>query len=231
MSLERSSGQNTALKRLDIWNSAFNDFSEPLCNLNLESFTVGGCRNVHDTTLQGCHQNSTKSLTIRNCPTTDALDPSAFYSAPLTDLAIWSNINHVNRTLLNHWPLMLSLYLDGHIRRIQKEDIESLNELEYLNLSGNQISFVDDEAFNKNLNLNNIHFGYTDTFTHLSSSLKNLTHLSSLTLPDMTCSCPTMGAMKGGNYSYSSMFIGGNCKNVSGKSIKTYLNNDINACP
>jgi len=222
-------GQNTALKRLDIWNSAFNDFSEPLCNLNLETFTVSGCRNVHDTTLQGCPQNSTTSLAILNCPTTDALDPSAFYSAPLTGLQIWGNINYVNRTLLSHWPKITSLDFNGRIRRIQKEDFTGLTELEYLDLTRNQISFVDDEAFNSNPKLKSIQFGNTDTFAHLSPSIKNLTQLNSLALPDMTCSCPTMGSLKGGNY--SSMYIRGNCKNVPGKSIETYLKNDLNACP
>ena len=222
-------GQYTALKRLDIDRSAFNDFSEPLCNLDIETFTVSACKNVHDTTLQGCPQNSTKSLAILNCPTTDALDPSAFYSAPLTGLQIWGNINHVPRTLLSHWPHITSLDFNGHIRRIQKEDFEGLTELEFLDLTRNQLSFVDDEAFNTNLKLRSLEFGLTDTFAHLSPSIKNLTHLFTLQLPDITCSCATMGALNGGNY--SSMYIDGDCKNIPGRSIKTYLNSDIKACP
>ena len=74
-------GQSTALHALHIYNCAFGDFYEVLCNLDLTEFIVNTCWNVHDTTLQGCRQNNTVLLNIEKCATTNALDPSAFYNA------------------------------------------------------------------------------------------------------------------------------------------------------
>ena len=113
---------------------------------------------------------------------------------------------------------------------IQKGYFEALTELHELYIeSNNAITFVDNEAFKTNLNLNQLLFSSYGSLNNLSPSIKNLTLLKTLSLPDMTCSCATMGALKGGNY--SSMTIEGNCKNIPGESIKSYLNNDISACP
>jgi len=74
-------GQTSALKNMEIKRCEFGDFSEILCNVDLEKFSVSWCKNVNDTTLQGCPQNKTTSLTIQNCPITEAFDPRAFYTA------------------------------------------------------------------------------------------------------------------------------------------------------
>jgi len=221
--------QHTALHTLTIENCAFSDFSEVLCNLDLILLSLNMCWNVNDTTLQGCPQNHTVSLKIQDCATTDALDPSAFYNAPVRDLVLTGNINLVPRSLFNHLPNLKTLHLKGHMQRIQKDDFEDLTELQFLEInSNNTITFVDNEAFKTNLKLNQLQLSYS-SLNNLSPSIKNLTLLETLSLPDMTCSCATMGALKGGNY--SSMYIYGDCKNIPGQSIKSYLNNDITACP
>jgi len=221
-------GQTTALKSLSMTNCAFGDFSEVLCNLDLAMLTLYECSNVNDTTLQGCVQNNTNSLQINDCNTTDAFDPSAFYNAPVTQFELWgNNINHVPRMLLNHWPNLTSITLGNHINSIQNEDFKVFTELVVLDIFSRNITFVGDEAFNTNLKLERLYIPFY-TAVKLSPSIENLTHLETLQLPDMTCSCATMGALQGGNY--SSMYITGNCKNIPGQSIKTYLNNDIISC-
>jgi len=88
---------------------------------------------------------------------------------------------------------------------------------------------VDDEAFNTNLKLEEINLARSFSLSNLTQSIIHLTHLNTLIIPDMMCSCATMGALQGGNY--SSVDITGHCKNIPGKSIKAYLVNDITACP
>lgn len=221
-------GHHTSLKMLEIMFCGYEDFSEPLCNLDIESFIVSSSGSVHDTTLQGCPQNNTKYLSIINCLTTDALDPSAFYSAPLQQLTLWGTMQHVPRQMLMHWPNIDWIELKGQIQSIQKDDFEGLTKLTTLRLFENQISVVDDDAFNTNIELNFVWFRQTDALTHLPQSLKNRTHLNSLLLPDMTCSCATMGNLKGGNF--ASVSVSGDCNNIPGTSIASYLNNDVNAC-
>jgi len=222
-------GQTKALNILAIYNSAFSDFSEVLCNLDLGDFSVNMCWNVNDTTLQGCSQNNTVTLEIQNCATTDALDPSAFFNAPLEGLKLSGHMNRVPRGLLSHWPYLATIYLTGDINGVQNDDFNHLTDLNHLVIVSDTITFLDNEAFNTNLKLQQLGFEGRGLLNNLPSSIKNLTLLTSLELPDMTCSCATMGALKGGNY--SSMYVSGNCKNIPGKSIKTYLNKDITACP
>ena len=225
-------GQTTALTYLDIENCALDDFFEILCNLDLARLTLNRCRNINDTTLNGCPQNNTKTLHIVDCGITDAFDPSAFYSATLTELKLWRNISYVPQTLLRHWPDIRTINIDGHFRGIQREDFlrRGLTELWHIYISGDRsITVVDKEAFDTNLKLEHLRISNYDTFAQLTPSIKYLTHLKQLILPDMSCSCVAMGALKGGNY--SSVDIWGNCKNTPGKSIKAYLQNDIIACP
>ena len=222
--------QTTALKYLDIENCALDDFSEILCNLDLAILTLNRCRNINDTTLKSCPQNNTKALHIVGCGITDAFDPSAFYGAPLTELKLWGNISHVPQTLLRHWLDIRTINLDGHFRGIQREDFRGLTELWHLYISGDRsITVVDKEAFDTNLKLEHLRISNYDTFAQLTPSIKYLTHLKQLVLPDMSCSCVAMGALKGGNY--SSVDIRRNCQNTPGTSIKAFLQNDIIACP
>jgi len=219
----------TELKYLSIYSSAFGDFSEVLCNLGLSRLYLYMCWNVNDTTLQGCPQNNTDNLAIEFCAITKAFDPSAFYSAPVMRLELSGDIDSVPRTLLRHWPNLNSVDLDGHIHIIQKEDFEGLTELKRLSISAHDnITFVDDEAFNANLKLSYLALSPYGSLARLSSSIKNLTLLQQLYLPNMTCSCATIGALKGGYY--QSVDITGQCKNIPGKSIKAYVTNDISSC-
>ena len=223
-------GQTTALRKLFINSCAFGDLSEVLCNLDLKVFVVDNCRNVHDTTLQGCPQNNTDQLWIKSCSTTDALDPSAFYSAPLTQFWLSSrNTTHVPKAQLTHWPNLTSIFFDTNINQIQKADLEVLTELRKLYTSIGTIRFIDDEVFDKNLKLEILSLGSYHPDAHVTASIKHLTRLRQLTLPDIPCSCTTMGVLKGGNY--STMSIRGRCFNIYDKDIQAYLNNDIMACP
>ena len=224
-------GHATNLKYLDIYNCAFSDYSEILCNLALGRLSLIRCQKVNDTTLQGCHQHLANALHVIDCGTTDAFDPSAFYSAPLTELTLRGNISHVPQTLLHHWPQIRTITLTGHIRGIQREDFKGLSELRHLSISGDtSITYVDNEAFNTNLKLEQLSILNYDTFSQLTPSIKHLTNLKQLVLPDMLCTCVSMGDLKGGNY--SSVDIRGNCKySIPGQSIKAYLQYNIIACP
>ena len=223
-------GDNSTLKLLQVDSCMFEDFSELLCNVDIENFRVLRCRHVHDTTLQGCQQNITTGLSILDCGTTDALDPSAFYSAPVTSFQLSGRQNqHVPSSMLKHWPNITSIDIAyTQIQRIEKEDFEGFAELQVLYLSDNHnINFVDDEAFNTNLKLERLYL-QSATLDHPPYSIKNLTHLMDMVLPEMTCSCSTMGALKGGNYSSAR----GYCKNgYPYQSIREYLQNDLNSCP
>jgi len=220
--------QTSSLKNMEIKRCEFGDFSEILCNLDLKKFAIHTCKHVNDTTLQGCLQNNTKTLDIRDCATTDAFDPSAFYNAPVTDLVLWGHMTFVPRRLLNHWLNLSTIIFTEITHIVKKEDFEGLTELKNIYFT-DDISAVDEEAFNTNLKLEVISLSYSFSLTNLTQSIKHLTHLKTLQLPDMTCSCATMGVVKGGNY--SAVNISGNCKNMPGKSIKAYLVNDITACP
>jgi len=199
-------GQTTALKTVEIDSCAFSDISEVLCNLDLRKAIFSRCKNINDTTLQGCSQNNTVFLEIDYCGTTDALDPSAFYSASLWAIILSGQFHQVPRTLLSHCLTYLRLL-----------SIEM----------NNTITLIDDEAFNATPTLEYL-FLNMDPLAKLTPSIKNL-YLSQLGLPDMMCSCATMGAVKG--YDFSPVDITGNCINIPGCTIQDYLNNDISACP
>ncbi|XP_052799348.1 tsukushi-like [Mya arenaria] len=219
------------LKYLTIKHSQFEDISEVLCNLELESLKIIGCPNVGDTTLQGCQVLTVKTLEISDGNLTNAWDPSALYYSPIVDLTVSGTFDRVPTSILGHWPKLQSLSIGNKIRRIEKYDLEQFHDLASLRLDSNPLAFVDDRVFENNTHLSTVYLPYSKDshLTRIPTSLLNLTGMNVVSLPNMVCSCETMDYMKGW-HDRPWVILGADCSNIDGIRIPDYIDTKLPLC-
>ncbi|XP_052810281.1 leucine-rich repeats and immunoglobulin-like domains protein 1 [Mya arenaria] len=216
------------LSSITIEKSSFDNVTEVLCNLDLNSLTISGCPNLGDNVLQGCPQTSLWRLTIYESNLTNAWTPSALYNSPIRYLTVLGKFDRVPTSVFRHWPNLQSLTVGSNITIIEKSDFEGLRELHDLNLRANPIHLIADQAFATNTKLADLHLHYNNDIhlTSIPSSLQNLTSLSFVELPNMKCTCTAMGGVKGWHADY----VSGQCTNIH-MGIGTYIETKLTLCP
>lgn len=187
------------------------------------------------TTLPDVFQNASQlySITVLDEPIV-SLDDNLFTSNFSSEFQSFT----MNNTKLSHVPNCVSKVksitglqiTNSNISSISKDDFYGMMNLLTLDLSGNPIWNVSDDAFRKNNALKYLHFGNT-RLQGIPRSIQNLKSPKYLSLSGcpILCSCDNLGWIKSWKSRPDSFQIDGKCNNIK-MDLMDYIKNEIPKC-